>query len=46
MHRALQEFLGLDSWDIRECPHPSAIELCKLPSLKIRWIRFGKIKND
>ncbi|CAK6476445.1 tyrosine-type recombinase/integrase [Bacillus sp. EB93] len=45
MNSSLQGFWASDSWDIRLCPHPSAIELCKNPTLRNRWVRFGKVEN-
>jgi|SRR5690625_248 len=45
MNRTLTGYWADDDWDIRLCPHPSAIELCKSPSLKNRWVRFGRVKN-
>ncbi|WP_144525370.1 tyrosine-type recombinase/integrase [Bacillus sp. DE0042] len=45
MNDGLQGFWGKDKWDVRECPIPSAIELCQYPSLRIRYVYFEKIKN-
>ncbi|HHQ0073805.1 TPA: site-specific integrase, partial [Listeria monocytogenes] len=45
MTSVLQGFWAADRWDIRICPHPSAIELSKNPSLKNRWVNFDKVEN-
>ncbi|MDP7990394.1 tyrosine-type recombinase/integrase [Bacillus sp. MHSD_36] len=45
MNEELQGFWANDRWDIRECPEPSAIELCKNPSLRNRWVRFDRVEN-
>lgn len=45
MNTALQGFWAADRWDIRVCPHPSAIELCKNPALRNRWVNFDKVEN-
>lgn len=42
MTSVLQGFWAADRWDIRICPHPSAIELSKNPSLKNRWVNLIK----
>lgn len=35
MNEEMQGFWANNSWDIRKCPHPSAIELSKNPALEI-----------
>ncbi|MBY0222527.1 tyrosine-type recombinase/integrase [Sporosarcina aquimarina] len=45
MKEELQGFWADDNWDIRICPHPSAIELSKNPSLRNRWVRFERVEN-
>lgn len=45
MNSELQGFWLDDRWDIRKCPHPSAIELSKNPALKNRWVNFDRVKN-
>ena len=45
MTSVLQGFWAADRWDIRICPHPSAIELSKNPSLRNRWVNFDKVEN-
>ncbi|MBE7594441.1 hypothetical protein H9M79_11810, partial [Staphylococcus aureus] len=32
MNEEMQGFWANNSWDIRKCPHPSAIELSKNPA--------------
>ncbi|HDB5276382.1 TPA: hypothetical protein O6Y47_002698, partial [Staphylococcus aureus] len=45
MNEEMQGFWANNSWDIRKCPHPSAIELSKNPALRNRWVRFERVKN-
>lgn len=45
MKAELQGFWSDERWDIRKCPHPSAIELSKNPSLRNRWVNFDKVNN-
>src|SRR5699024_6425289 len=45
MNRVLVGFWGNDSWDVRECPDPSAKEYAKASSIRNRWIRIGQDKN-
>lgn len=45
MTGVLQGFWAADRWDIRICPHPSAIELSKNPSLRNRWVNFDRVEN-
>ena len=44
MNEEMQGFWANNSWDIRKCPHPSAIELSKNPALRNRWVRFERVK--
>ncbi|EKP3956016.1 transposase, partial [Listeria monocytogenes] len=45
MTSVLKGYWAADRWDIRICPHPSAIELSKNPSLRNRWVNFDKVEN-
>ncbi|OKL38238.1 tyrosine-type recombinase/integrase [Domibacillus mangrovi] len=45
MNSVLKGFWAADRWDIRLCPHPSAVELSKNPSLRNRWVNFDKVEN-
>lgn len=45
MNNELQGFWESDKWDIRICPHPSAIKLSQNPSLRNRWVNFDRVKN-
>lgn len=45
MNSALVGFWGNDSWDVRECPEPSAQKYAEAPSIRNRWIRFGQVEN-
>lgn len=45
MNSVLKGFWAADRWDIRICPHPSAVELCKNPRLRNRWVNFDKVEN-
>lgn len=45
MNKDMNGYWFEDRWDIRKCPHPSAIELCKNPSLRNRWVRFDRVEN-
>lgn len=45
MNSVLKGFWAADRWDIRICPHPSAVELSKNPTLRNRWVNFDKVEN-
>lgn len=45
MNSKLVDYWADDRWDIRKCPHPSAIELSKNPSLRNRWVNFDRVQN-
>ena len=45
MSSQLVGYWSEDRWDIRKCPHPSAIDLSKNPSLKNRWVNFESVEN-
>ncbi|WHY31913.1 tyrosine-type recombinase/integrase [Bacillus wiedmannii] len=45
MSSQLVGYWSEDRWDIRKCPHPSAIDLAKNPSLKNRWVNFEMVGN-
>lgn len=45
MNDVLQGFWSNDTWDVRECSLPTAIELCKYPRLRNRYVHFTRIKN-
>jgi integrase len=45
MNNKLEGYWSADRWDIRKCPHPSAIELSKNPSLRNRWVNFDRVEN-
>jgi hypothetical protein len=45
MKAEMDGFWAHDRWDVRKCPHPSAIEFAKKPALKNRWVNFEQISN-
>ena len=45
MSEELKGFWKDDRWDIRKCPHPSAMEIAKRKAVRIRWVNFQDIEN-
>lgn len=45
MNNQLVGYWSDDRWDIRKCPHPSAVELAKSPTLRNRWVNFDRVRN-
>lgn len=45
MSEELQGFWKDDRWDIRNCPHPSAMEIAKSNAVRIRWVNFQDVEN-